>query len=109
MKRVARTLLQKLVGFVRAVLIEPILIWRWCLAPLFGARCRFVPSCSHYGEEAIRRHGVVVGGVLTAWRLLRCGGWTAGGCDPVPEKGAKLFSRATKKDTSHATGKTSHG
>ncbi len=46
--------------------------------------CRFYPSCSRYGFEAIRRHGVVKGGVLAAWRVLRCNPFNPGGFDPVP-------------------------
>lgn len=39
-------------------------------------QCRFTPSCSYYGRESIRKHGLVVGGAKTAWRILRCGPWT---------------------------------
>ncbi len=46
--------------------------------------CRFQPTCSHYGYEAIDRHGVVHGGWLTLWRLVRCNPFTHGGYDPVP-------------------------
>jgi uncharacterized protein len=41
--------------------------------------CRFVPSCSAYGRESIRKHGVIVGGARTAWRIARCGPWTKPG------------------------------
>ena len=48
-----------------------------------GARCRFEPTCSHYGEAAIRQDGALVGGGRAAWRVLRCGPWTpAGTVDP---------------------------
>lgn len=48
-----------------------------------GARCRFQPTCSHYGEGAIRKHGALVGTGKTVWRILRCGPWTpAGTIDP---------------------------
>jgi putative component of membrane protein insertase Oxa1/YidC/SpoIIIJ protein YidD len=39
--------------------------------------CRFEPSCSYYGRESIRKHGLLIGGAKTAWRLARCGPWTA--------------------------------
>lgn len=39
-------------------------------------QCRFTPTCSAYGRESIRKHGVIVGGAKTAWRIARCGPWT---------------------------------
>ena len=48
-----------------------------------GVRCRFTPTCSHYGEGAIRKYGAWKGSRLAAWRILRCGPWTpAGTVDP---------------------------
>ena len=49
-------------------------------------RCRFHPTCSGYGREAIQRFGWVKGGVLTAARILRCQPFAKGGEDPVPER-----------------------
>jgi putative membrane protein insertion efficiency factor len=46
--------------------------------------CRFYPSCSRYGFEAIRRHGAIKGSLLAAWRVLRCNPFNPGGYDPVP-------------------------
>ncbi len=48
--------------------------------------CRFTPSCSAYGMEAVTRHGAFKGGLLAAWRVLRCNPWGGSGFDPVPEK-----------------------
>lgn len=71
-----------------AAAIGGIHVYQATLSPLqarLGARCRFNPSCSHYGEEAIRKYGVLEGGYLTTKRILRCGPWTAvGTLDRVP-------------------------
>jgi uncharacterized protein len=75
-------------AFTRAVaglLLLSIAAYRSWISPLLGPRCRFIPSCSAYGLEAIQRHGPWRGGWLTLRRLLRCHPWTPCGCDPVPE------------------------
>lgn len=46
--------------------------------------CRFYPSCSHYGYQAIYKYGVIKGGLMAAWRVLRCNPFNPGGYDPVP-------------------------
>lgn len=46
--------------------------------------CRFYPSCSHYGYQAIYKHGVLKGGLMAVWRVLRCNPFNPGGYDPVP-------------------------
>lgn len=49
-----------------------------------GTNCRFEPSCSHYGEEAIRKYGTLPGVALTVRRILRCGPWTPDGTVDEP-------------------------
>ena len=49
--------------------------------------CRFYPSCSAYAVEAFEKRGFFVGMILTVTRILRCHPFTAGGYDPVPERG----------------------
>jgi putative membrane protein insertion efficiency factor len=46
--------------------------------------CRFYPSCSHYSYQAIYKYGVIKGGLMAAWRVLRCNPFNRGGFDPVP-------------------------
>jgi putative membrane protein insertion efficiency factor len=46
--------------------------------------CRFYPTCSQYGYQAIARHGLLKGGGLAIWRVLRCQPFNPGGYDPVP-------------------------
>ncbi|HYP19885.1 MAG TPA: membrane protein insertion efficiency factor YidD [Chloroflexia bacterium] len=45
--------------------------------------CRFYPSCSHYGYEAIEKYGIIKGGAMATWRIMRCNPWNDGGFDPV--------------------------
>lgn len=45
--------------------------------------CRFYPSCSHYGYEAIYKYGAIKGGLMAIWRILRCNPFNPGGYDPV--------------------------
>jgi putative membrane protein insertion efficiency factor len=45
--------------------------------------CRFYPSCSHYGYQAIYKYGAIKGGLMAAWRILRCNPFNPGGYDPV--------------------------
>ena len=66
------------------ILIGLLHLYKWCVSPLLGPRCRFYPSCSSYAIEAIRSHGPLHGGWLTLKRLLRCHPWHPGGYDPVP-------------------------
>jgi putative membrane protein insertion efficiency factor len=46
--------------------------------------CRFYPTCSHYGYQAIYKYGLIKGGLMAAWRILRCNPFNRGGFDPVP-------------------------
>jgi putative membrane protein insertion efficiency factor len=46
--------------------------------------CRFYPSCSHYGYQAIYKYGALKGSIMAVWRVLRCNPFNEGGFDPVP-------------------------
>lgn len=66
------------------VLIALIRAYQATLAPLFRGACRFEPSCSHYGVEAITTHGALRGTWLTIRRIARCQPFGGSGFDPVP-------------------------
>jgi putative membrane protein insertion efficiency factor len=70
----------------RAVILL-IRLYQRTVGRLVSPRCRFHPSCSEYAVQAIELHGLVRGAPRAAWRLLRCGPWTAGGIDPVRPPG----------------------
>jgi putative membrane protein insertion efficiency factor len=69
------------------LLLGAIDVYQATLSPLLGrsgVRCRFQPTCSHYGEMAIRKYGTVEGSLKTVWRIARCGPWTPAGTVDLP-------------------------
>ena len=63
-------------GFIR--------LYQLTISRVLPPSCRFYPSCSHYGYEAVKKHGAIRGGWLTLKRLARCQPFNPGGYDPVP-------------------------
>jgi putative membrane protein insertion efficiency factor len=59
--------------------------WQLLFAPVLPPSCRYLPSCSHYAEEAIARHGALRGSWLALHRVCRCHPWGGSGYDPVPD------------------------
>ena len=66
------------------MLLAMVRTYRAWISPILPPSCRFEPSCSAYGLEALTKHGALRGTWLTVRRLLRCGPWHPGGYDPVP-------------------------
>jgi uncharacterized protein len=80
-----RDLSLRLENLPRMILLAIIRTYQFTLARLLPPNtCRFYPSCSHYGYQAIYKHGVIKGLFLATWRLLRCNPFNEGGFDPVP-------------------------
>lgn len=65
-------------------LIAFVKLWRALISPLYGNICKYHPSCSSYGLQALQTRGALIGSLLTIWRILRCNPWSKGGYDPVP-------------------------
>jgi uncharacterized protein len=70
----------------KKLLISFIRFYQIFISPLKPPTCRFYPTCSHYGLEAVKRFGAIKGGWLTMKRILKCHPFHPGGFDPVPEK-----------------------
>jgi len=66
------------------LLLLPIYFYRFVISPMKPATCRFVPTCSMYAIESIKKHGPFRGSILAVKRLLRCHPWGGSGFDPVP-------------------------
>ncbi|GGU20469.1 membrane protein insertion efficiency factor YidD [Nocardioides albus] len=77
--------LDKLDRLLALVLVGLLHVWRTLISPLYGDVCRYYPSCSAYGLEAVKTHGPWRGSWLTVRRLCRCVPWAkTRGFDPVP-------------------------
>ena len=58
--------------YMKKLVIAMIRFYQKYISPYKGTKCPYVPSCSQYGLEAIEKYGVIKGGLLAAWRILRC-------------------------------------
>lgn len=74
---------------MKKILLAIIRFYKKSISPHTAPSCKYFPSCSQYGLEAIERFGAFKGSILTLWRILRCNPFSKGGFDPVPEKKKK--------------------
>jgi len=66
-------------------LLVLIRLYQWLVSPALPKdTCRFYPSCSHYGYQAVYKYGAIRGTWMAITRVLRCNPWNPGGYDPVP-------------------------
>jgi len=80
-----RELPLRLENIPRFLLLAPIRLYQATFSrTLPPDTCRFYPTCSHYGYQAIYKYGALKGGLMAAWRILRCNPFNRGGFDPVP-------------------------
>ncbi|MDP4285450.1 MAG: membrane protein insertion efficiency factor YidD [Bacteroidota bacterium] len=74
-------LVKQIVSFPFIVLIK---IYQLIISPWMGPSCRYTPTCSQYGIEALKKYGPIKGLWLTLKRIVRCNPWGGHGDDPVP-------------------------
>jgi putative membrane protein insertion efficiency factor len=70
--------------FAITLFLLPVYFYKYCISPFTPASCRYVPTCSEYAIQALKKHGVIKGIILSARRILRCHPWGGSGYDPVP-------------------------
>jgi len=73
--------MKKIIGSFFIIIIR---IYQYTISPYFPASCRYSPSCSAYGIEALKKHGPFKGGWLAIKRIASCNPWGGSGYDPVP-------------------------
>ena len=71
---------------MKKIFINLIKFYQRAISPYTSPKCKYYPTCSNYGIEAIERFGAFKGGLMAVWRILRCNPFSKGGYDPVPEK-----------------------
>ena len=69
--------------------------YKWALSPLLPPSCRYIPTCSEYAMEAVERYGAFRGGLMAAWRVLRCHPFVKGGYDPVVKRATNHQTHTT--------------
>ena len=70
---------------LKKTVIAMIRFYQKYLSPLkVYTHCKYTPTCSEYAAQAIQKYGVLKGGLMAAWRILRCNPFAKGGYDPVP-------------------------
>ncbi len=67
----------------RRIAAGAIKVYQRLISPMLPPSCRYWPTCSQYTLQAVQKHGVLKGGLMGAWRILRCNPWSKGGVDPV--------------------------
>ncbi|MFH1982779.1 MAG: membrane protein insertion efficiency factor YidD [Pseudomonadota bacterium] len=69
---------------LKQLLLVLIRVYQIVLSPVLGPACRFYPSCSEYGHQAVKKFGAVKGSALAVKRICRCHPFSSGGFDPIP-------------------------
>ena len=87
-KEISNSLPLKIYWFTVKALAYPLMIlirgYQMFISPVLPSTCRFIPTCSEYSLQALRKYGILKGGWLSVKRVARCHPWGGHGHDPVP-------------------------
>lgn len=75
---------------MKYLLIGLVRLYQLIISPYLPSSCRYHPTCSQYGIDALRQHGALKGGWMAIKRIARCHPWSEGGYDPVPPSQQEL-------------------
>lgn len=87
MKRSETGIGKRFVTIVREIFLAPLHLYRWLISPNLAPRCKYYPSCSTYGVQAVRELGIIRGTIVAAWRVMRCNPFSHGGVDELADRG----------------------
>ncbi|MEI8074840.1 MAG: membrane protein insertion efficiency factor YidD [Bacteroidota bacterium] len=80
--------MEKVISLLKQILILPFIIlirfYQWVISPALGPKCRFTPTCSQYAADALKKHGLLKGLMLSVKRISKCRPGGGHGYDPVP-------------------------
>ena len=79
-----KAIIDKILQILAQPFIWLIKLYQLVISPILGPKCRFTPSCSTYGLEALKKYGLIKGTWLTIKPIVRCHPWGGHGYDPVP-------------------------
>ncbi len=68
------------------ILIKIIKTYKFLISPLLGHSCRYLPTCSEYSIEALKKFGLIRGTIVSIKRILSCHPWGKGGFDPIEKQ-----------------------
>ena len=75
---------------MKKILTYPLIIivrfYQVAISPFTPSTCRYQPTCSNYTIEALQKHGILYGSLLSLKRIFSCHPWGGNGYDPVPQK-----------------------
>ena len=89
MKRTSSAFYARVTHVLRELFLLPLHAYRAVISPNLAPRCKYYPSCSTYGVQAVRELGVIKGSIVAAWRLVRCNPFSHGGVDELADR--RLF------------------